>query len=225
MIKFMKNNLFSPLKFPLISIDNTEKSIFELKNKFTKSFNLKKASKIPNKIIRKFVLKHKKNIKIKNKAYFKNNIITIILYFLIMISIIKILSTNNLCINSQFSKISLKVNGTGNKNILGYAEDFQFDPNFFPDDIYINGERQPQITYFYNFNQTDNYVELIWENDVTNCRHMFRKCSDIYEFNFSEFKTSPVTDMWCMFHWCTSLTSINVSNFDTSNVVAMTCFH
>ena len=224
MIKIMKNNnLSSPLNFQLISFDNNnnKKRIFVQKNKSIKTFNSKKKKKIPNKIIRKNMLKHKENIQIKNKAKFNNNIIKIILNFLIMTNSIKTLSTTSLCMSSHFSKIYLKVNGTGIKNILGYTEEFKFDPNFFPNEIHINGERQDNITYFYNFNQTDNFVELIWNNSVTNCRNMFRRCTDIYEFNFSEFETSQVTDMWCMFYWCTSLTSLNVSNFDTSKVLRM----
>jgi len=146
MIKFMKNIsllFLSSLNFHLISFDNNnnKKRILAQKNKSIKTFNSKKKTKIRNKIIRKNMLKHKENIQIKSKIKFINNIVKIILIFLIMINSIKTLLTTSLCISSHFSKIYLKVNGTGIKNILGYTEEFKFDPNFFPNDIYINGER------------------------------------------------------------------------------------
>ena len=46
---------------------------------------------------------------------------------------------------------------------------------------------------------------------------MFRGCSYITEFDFSNFDTSEVTTMWCMFQGMTSLTSLDLSNFNTSN--------
>ena len=50
---------------------------------------------------------------------------------------------------------------------------------------------------------------------------MFRRCYDITEFDFSNFDTSEVTNMWCMFFKCTSLTSLNITNFNTSQVTDM----
>ena len=50
---------------------------------------------------------------------------------------------------------------------------------------------------------------------------MFSKCSDITEFDFSNFTTSKITSMADMFVGCSSLISLNLSNFNTSLVSDM----
>ena len=45
----------------------------------------------------------------------------------------------------------------------------------------------------------DNFIELIWNNPIKNCRKMFRRCYDITEFDFSELDTSLVTKMFIFF--------------------------
>ena len=50
---------------------------------------------------------------------------------------------------------------------------------------------------------------------------MFRQCKDITEFDFSNFDTSNVENMYCMFQSCSSLTSLNLSNFNTTKVKDM----
>ena len=80
---------------------------------------------------------------------------------------------------------------------------------------YLNLTKQNVITYKYDFNQTDNFVELIWNNNINNCDFMFRNCKDIIEMDLSDFNTSEVTTMLRMFHTCSSLISLNLSNFDT----------
>ena len=84
--------------------------------------------------------------------------------------------------------------------------------------IYINGIKQPTINYSYYLNETDNFIDLIWNNSINNCRCMFYECQDITEIDLSNFNTSLVTDMECMFYNCSSLSSLNLSNFNTSLV-------
>ena len=45
----------------------------------------------------------------------------------------------------------------------------------------------------------DNTVELIWDNPIDNCYHMFKECSNIIQIDLSHFDTSNVVDMFCMF--------------------------
>jgi len=117
----------------------------------------------------------------------------------------------------HFSNITLKLKGIGNKNILSNY----FNEANYPYEISINGIKQNEVSYHYNFNKTDNYVELSWNNNIINCENMFRGCSSIYEINFPNFDTSQVKTMKKMFLDCTLLTSLNLSKFDTSNVEDM----
>ena len=96
-----------------------------------------------------------------------------------------------------------------------------FKSIYYPDNIYINGKKEEMVNYSYYFNQTDNYVELIWNNSITNCENMFRGCSSITEINLLNFDTSKVKNMNSMFYNCLSLTSLNVSNFNTLKVMNM----
>ena len=87
--------------------------------------------------------------------------------------------------------------------------------------VYINGNKQDTIEYKYNFNQTNNFVELIWDDNINSSECMFRKCSNITEINLSNFNTSQVKSMSYMFSRCPSLISLDLSNFNTSQVTNM----
>ena len=165
--------------------------------------------------------KKEEYIKYKNKKNFKN--IFAIIKIIIIIRIVPLLLNNELFpFESNFSKITLKIKDKGFKNILGYQnQSYYFDKAYFPNEVYINGELQNIVNYSYNFNQTINYVELLWNNTISNCSNMFRCCSDIIEFDFSNFDTSQVKNMYCMFYDCSSLTSLNLSSFNTSAVQDM----
>ena len=111
---------------------------------------------------------------------------------------------------SQYSKITLRINVTGYNNILG--NDFGGP---LPDKININGNKASQIQKEYDFEQTDNYVTLIFnDNLVNNCDNMFKECSNIMEIDLSGFNAFLVTSMVKMFEGCSSLNSLNLSNFD-----------
>ena len=118
----------------------------------------------------------------------------------------------------QYSKITLKVKGIGENNILGDDKDYNFSNIDYLIEVFINGHKQDKIEYKYYFNQTDNYVELIWNDSITNCDSMFYSCSNITEINLSNFNTSQIESMANIFNRCSSLTSLNLSNFDTSKV-------
>ena len=80
--------------------------------------------------------------------------------------------------------------------------------------IYINGIKQPTINYSYYLNETDNFIDLIWNNSINYCGYMFYGCKDITEIDLSNFDTSLVTLMDYMFYNCYSLSSLNLSNFN-----------
>ena len=135
----------------------------------------------------------------------------IIFYLLFHISCIELT-----LIEFRSSNITLKIKGTGYRKVLGKTSDsLYFDSNYYPNEIYI-GEKQNVINYTYYFNETDNYVLMVWHNTINNCKNMFHSCSNITEIDMSNFDSSQVTEMNSIFSECVSLTSINLSNFDTS---------
>ena len=141
---------------------------------------------------------------------------------IIMNLLIQILSFKKLyLIKFNFSKITLKIKGTGYKDVFCKTT-FNFGKDYYPNLIYINGDFQNIINHTYNFIQSDNnFVELIWNKNVYNCRFMFFGCSDITYIDLSNFNSSQVVTMSYMFSGCSSLTSLNLANFDTSQVNIM----
>ena len=117
--------------------------------------------------------------------------------------------------------MTLKIRGIGESIIFGNETTKHFRDINYLKEVYINGNKQDKIEYKYNFNQTINFVELFWDDNINNCEYMFSKCSNITEIDLSSFKTSQVIDMDYMFSDCSSLTSLNLSNVDTSKVKFM----
>ena len=156
-----------------------------------------------------------------NKMKLKNIIIIIKLF--VIIDLIPILPSNKwFSIEYNLSKITLKIKGKGIKNIFGFESPFYcFKKDYFPNEVYINGELQNEVKYSYNFNQTDNFVDLIWNNNINSSYYMFWGCSNIIEFDFSNFDTSKISSMNSMFSGCSLLTSLNLSNFNTLSTQIM----
>ena len=117
----------------------------------------------------------------------------------------------------QYSKITLQVKGNNEKII--FNNDFKGINHL--KFVYINGIRQDKISNKYHFNQINNYVELILDDNINKTDNMFKECTDITEINLSNFDTSLVTSMDNMFEGCSSLTSLDLSNFNTSLVKRM----
>ena len=133
-----------------------------------------------------------------------------------------------LFIEFQLSKITLKLKGNGQNNILGGSLGYttnegvcNFAKQYYPDEIYINRVLQNIVNYSYYFNETNNFIELIWYNRKIDCVCMFHECSNITEIDLSNFNTSEVTSMYRMFFHCSSLISINLLNVNTSKVKNM----
>ena len=161
-----------------------------------------------------------KNVYNRNKTYKPNIKLNKSLFILLhLISLISQIGLKFIIFPLQFSNITLKIKGIGYKNILGeYSDSKPFESIYYPNEVYINGIKQNIVNYSYYLNLTDNYIELIWFNNINNCRCMFRYCSDITQIDMSNFDTSEVTDMNSIFAECVSLTSLNLSNFNTSQV-------
>ena len=161
----------------------------------------------------------RQNKLIYNNKLFKAINSILIIKLIILLNFIQILSNNKLnLIECNFSKITLKVKGIGTKIIFGNDATKKFPTDYFPSEIYINGDIQETVNYSYYFPEEENDVQLIWNDTINNTDNMFRQCSDIIEIDLSNFDSSLVTTMISMFKSCTSLTSINLTNFDTSQV-------
>ena len=122
-------------------------------------------------IINEFLFKRKKVVTIN-----KNIIIKLIIMMELFIVIFP--SNKLILFELNLSKITLKLKGIGNNHILGYAPEVNclFGRQYYPNEVYINGNKQDIVNYIYHFNQSDNIVELIWNNSINNCREMFRVC-------------------------------------------------
>ena len=116
--------------------------------------------------------------------------------------------------------ITLKIKGIGTKKIFS-SDSYYFEPKYYPNEVYINGNIQNNVSYSYNLNETDNLIGLKWYDLINSCDSMFRECSDITEIDLSNFNTSNVENMQLMFYGCSSLTSLNLTNFNTSKVTLM----
>ena len=111
--------------------------------------------------------------------------------------------------------VKLKVNKIGSVQLLNSS----YVPN--PDQILIGDEVKGTSTNTITVGNTEDEIQLIWTNKLTDCNSMFRGMKDITEIDFSLFDSSDVTDMQLMFANCISLRSINLSNLNTINVVNM----
>ena len=200
-------------------IDHNKNNHSEIKNELKINSYLKEKIKI--KYGEKKVNKRNDTYKfnINNNKYTNFNIY---INFIIINLFIQALSINELYFFLlTFSKITLKIKGIGYKNIFGCLENYAFNNKSYPNEIYIDGNKQDIITHSYEFNKTDNFVELIWNKNINNTWNMFRLSYNITEFDFSNFDTSEITNMGGMFWGCSSLTSLNLSSFNTSKVIYM----
>ena len=201
---------------PLNYFQSYKNGSFEIKNKLNKILKIKET-----KIFNDNEIKENQIKKIRYKI--KDNNIIIHLIKFIIISIFLQIKSNILfeIFHSRNSKITLKIKGIGVSTVFGNETNYNFNSSNFPNKININGKNQDTIEYKYYFNQTENIVELIWDNNINNCSCMFRKCSNITEIDLSNFNTSLVTSMYSMFYNCSPLISLNLSYFDTSKVTNM----
>ena len=166
---------------------------------------VKKTKNIKNNKIKKNQIKKRAN---NNHAIIKKYLIIILIILLIINIFCQKKSTilYNLFHFYYSSKITLKIKGIGESDILGNEKDAKFEGNNFLEKVYINGKEQKLIKYKYDFSQIDNDVELIWDDKIDDYGYMFWKCLNITEINLTDFHPEPVLLMNHMFGYCSSLT-------------------
>ena len=116
------------------------------------------------------------------------------------------------------SMITIKIIGTGNKNILNN----NFLPN--PSHIYISDFPTNYINCISkvcNFVNERTTVTMEFNENINTCENMFNGLTYITEIDLSSFNSFNVRNMNSMFKGCTSLTSIDFTNFNTQNVINM----
>ena len=196
-----------------------ENILFEIKNASKETLIINEFNEIIN---GKNKIKENQSKKIKN--YINDNnlnryyIIIIINVFIIIYLLCKIKCNIYDALLFQFSsKITLKVKGIGDSALFNNSNNLK---NHLQD-VCINGIHQDNIHYIYNLNQSDNLIELIFDDNITDCINMFYGCKNITGIDLSNFNTSQVQYMQSMFRDCSSLTSLNLLNINTSQVVNM----
>ena len=151
----------------------------------------------------------------------KNRInINFILILILLVIPIKSKESGKINNNNNYSYITLVINGIGKKNVFHprNANDIckKFDN---PDEVFINGINQSIVNYEYNFNESKNFVKLIWNKKVNYTICLFSQCRDIYEIDLTHFDSSSIKgEITGMFHNCLSLISLDLSNFNLSQV-------
>ena len=150
------------------------------------------------------------NIRIKSNKKYSNNIIVLNNRIIIIYIII-----NFLILSKCDNIIKLKINQKGAFYILSK----EFDILSYPNETFINSEKQDSISSSYYFNDTDNIVELKWYNKITNCNYMFFDCQNIIEVDLTNFDMSEVEHMAYMFYNCNSMKILNLSNYDTPKLI------
>ena len=195
-----KNKEISELTKPKITKKYLIFYIFnEETHKINRNANLKSTSKnISLKIKEKINVKKFKNIR--NDSIFNN------LTILLLISIIFELN----CLKSiiyKYSLLTLKVSQNGLQKI--------FNDGTIPNEIWIDNI-QHNLSNSYDLNQI-NIVKLIWLDNISNCKGMFKGCNSIAEINFTNFDATKCTNIDSMFKDCSSLISLDLSGFFASN--------
>ncbi|MBO6244135.1 MAG: BspA family leucine-rich repeat surface protein, partial [Clostridia bacterium] len=118
-------------------------------------------------------------------------------------------------------EITLKVKGTGTKNILGSSSSYIYP---CPSKIYLKNElvTTMQDCHHVDIIESDSEVKMEWNDIIINStKNMFCDCSEIIEIDMTKFDTSLVTDMSSMFSSCNSLKSLKVANLVTTLVQTM----
>ena len=154
-------------------------------------------------------------------------------YYLIKIFFFSLLIINCSCIPN--GNCNLRKTSTMNELILtiyhdaeGYVKIFHDDFKYFPDEIYINGNKidDPYSIVGSDSNEIslpsgENIVNLYYNEVPDSLEKMFNNVYNVKEIDLSHFDTSEVNNMFKMFNYCHDLEKINLTNFDTSKVTTM----
>ena len=148
---------------------------------------------------------------IENKINKKN--LPLILKFIIFFIPLLPLSISKIIKN----EISYKIKGKGMQIILNNNNMKK------PDEVIINGIKQEEREYNFNYNLTEEVNDIIisWNTSLTSCKELFINFGNIISVNFSNFDSSKVTDMSKMLHGLNNLKTLDLTNFNTSLVTNM----
>ena len=148
-----------------------------------------------------------------NIVKFRNSLVLIIICLIIPGSSIRV---GHITLTSCLSKITLKINVPGNQKI--FSDYISTRPN----KVLLNGNSITlQNSNEYTFSSSLNTIELILDNDLTNCSKLFSGCSNIIEIDLSLSNGTKIEKFNNMFANCFSLTSIQISNLGTSAATDM----
>ena len=75
--------------------------------------------------------------------------------------------------------------------------------------IIIENENKEIKEEFNNLKEGIYNIVIKINQNITNCKDMFKNCKNIIEINFIKFDTKKVNNMSCMFHSCSSLKNID----------------
>ena len=112
--------------------------------------------------------KRVKTIKKENNKIGNKNILGIykrIIKIIIVINLFIVTFPNNKLnlMELHSSKITLKIEGNGTKNV--FSSDSDYNATYYPDEVYINGNKENIVNSTYYLNQSNNIVELIWNKN------------------------------------------------------------
>ena len=117
-------------------------------------------------------------------------------------------------VKAYYSIITIKINSSGRQKILfdgGSCDRNElYDP---PDEIIINNARQYTIQTQYDFETTNNVIQLKWNQKRENWGCLFKYCRKINEIDFSQFDFSQNIHGNKMLFGCSSVTSLNINDF------------
>ena len=148
------------------------------------------------KIIKEYSQRRASNTKTRNhrnQKYIIEKVTLILNYMLIKFIIFTalILEFNLRKINSGLSTINLKANGIGNVKIL--SDNFR---NYLPNEVWVNNINQNEINNIYNLNKSENFIILIWYDQIETLNYMFSFCYNIIEIDLSNFDASNIKNMF-----------------------------
>ena len=119
------------------------------------------------------------------------------------------------------------INEVGNNiNVFSSYTDGKTHDFTRSNEIHINDINQSNINPSYNLNKTENFIKLIWNDNlkvfyIYSIAYSFKNCEKITEIDLSNFDASKTKYIEEMFWNFISLISINFTNFYTPHVTHM----
>ena len=90
------------------------------------------------------------------------------IYYIIILIIISIINKINSQENNEipYSYVTMKMAKGNHKVFSDGSGNLCYGPFEKPNEVYINGKNQSMIQPFYQFDNEENYVKLIWKNII-----------------------------------------------------------